>query len=254
MGRGFLARVQELVQESDIIVEMLDARFPEETRHKAIENKVKASGKKLLIVMNKADLCEKKYLENKKKQLEKETRTRTIFISAKEKDGINLLRKELAMMKTKKERTVVAIVGYPNSGKSSMINALSGKGGGRVRVSRKAGFTRGVQLINLGENFYIFDSPGVIPFGNRDEYQLFLVGAKNANQLKDMEGTALMLVKHFGKEKLAKKFGKTVLEANDENEILEKIAIEKKFFRKGALPDTQRAAREFLEVYQRNEI
>ncbi|MBL7169918.1 MAG: GTP-binding protein, partial [Candidatus Aenigmarchaeota archaeon] len=48
--------VQEVIEESDVVIEVLDARMPEETRNRKAENMVKLGRKSLIIVVNKADM------------------------------------------------------------------------------------------------------------------------------------------------------------------------------------------------------
>src|SRR5690606_27219401 len=55
------------------------------------------------------------------------------------------------------EKVKVGIIGYPNTGKSSLINILSGKGG--AGVGSDAGFTKNIQKIRLSEDVVLIDSP-----------------------------------------------------------------------------------------------
>ena len=48
-----------LVETSDIILEVLDARFIEETRNKEVEKLILSSGKQILYILNKTDLIKK---------------------------------------------------------------------------------------------------------------------------------------------------------------------------------------------------
>jgi ribosome biogenesis GTPase A len=249
MSKGFMTQINLLINEADIILEVLDARFPEKTRNKRIEEIVKRKEKKLIFVINKADLSTKKKNEKEKKKIIEEEEARVVFVSAKEKKGINLLKKEIQMAKGNKKEINIGLLGYPNSGKSSIINTLSGKGKGKVRTSSKAGYTRGLQKIKISDGAYLIDAPGIIPYEERDEFDLFLLGAKNANQLKDIETAAVKLISEM-KEKIEEKFNVK----GDEEEILEAIALEKKFFKSGGKGDTEKTARFLLEEYQKNEL
>ena len=250
MRKGFMKQLGDLIYESDIILEILDARFPDKTRNKQVEDKIVEKGKKLILVLNKTDLAGKEKIILEKKELIENEQLRVVFISAKEKNGIRLLKREIGIAGKGKKELIIGMLGYPNSGKSTLINALSGKGKGKVRTSKRAGFTRGLQRIKIAEGTYLIDAPGIIPYGETDEFELFLVGAKNANQLKDMETVALKLISEL-KEKFQEMFS---TKEEDEETLLEIIAMKRRWVKSGDKADLQKAAREVLEMYQRNKI
>ena len=255
MRTGFMKHINDLVKQSDLVLEVLDARHPEKTRNPVLETLVKKNRRKLLLVINKADLVTKEEMEKKKQDISGSSHIKTIFISALERDGINMIRREISVLSEGRTNFTVGIIGYPNVGKSTLINVLAGKGRGRVATSRKAGLTRGISKVKISEGLYLIDSPGIIPF-NEDEFDLFLVESKNPNQLKDVEMSAVKLIQAYGKERIAKAYGIELekLEGKDEEEILDEIAIKNSFLLKGGKPDMLKAARELLEKYQRHEI
>ena len=224
---GFIKQIHTLINEADIILEILDARFPQRTRNERIEKIIISKGKKLVIAINKSDLVTKKEINDAKAELIKTTSVRVVFVSAKEKNGIKLLKREISIAKGKNKDLVIGLLGYPNAGKSTIINGLSGKGKGKVRTSSKAGYTRGLQRIKISEGIYLIDAPGIIPYEERDDFELFLLGARNANQLQDIEGAALKLIQEMG-EKIKKTFN---VDGDDEDEILDAIGKNKCFLK-----------------------
>jgi len=60
MTSSFWNVVNKIIRESDVIMQVLDARFPEETRNTEIEDKVKAKSKPIIYVQNKCDMVGKK--------------------------------------------------------------------------------------------------------------------------------------------------------------------------------------------------
>src|SRR3989344_8471730 len=136
---SFWRHVNKVLVNSDIIIEVLDARMIEETRNMEIEEKIERLGKKILYVITKCDLADIKKLEEERKRLRP-----SVFISSTEKLGTTILKKKILEL-CHGERVVVGVVGYPNVGKSSLINALSGRGS--ARTSAQSGFTKGLQKI-----------------------------------------------------------------------------------------------------------
>ena len=149
---------KKVLKDANVILEVVDARIPFDTRNEIIENIAKERNKKVIIVLNKADLVPKDFLYKVKKEIEKSYPS--IIFSAKKNKGI----KELLSLlkKTAKEKGIikVGILGYPNVGKSSIINALKRKK--VATTSPKPGMTRGEMLVKLDDNIFLIDTPGII--------------------------------------------------------------------------------------------
>lgn len=221
----------KVIKESDILLEIIDARFIEDTRNKVIERKILSAGKKLIIVINKSDLVSKvKKIPN------------SIYISSKIRLGTKRLR-DLIFSKAKKNAlTKVGVLGYPNTGKSSVINSL--KGGGSARVSPESGFTKGMQYIKLNKRIMLIDTPGVIPFSKRNALKLVLIGSKNFADLKDPESVAEEIIERY-KEKIREVYG---------IKSLEELAIKYNKLKKGGVPNTKEAARILITDWQRGKL
>ena len=85
------AVMKDVVRISDIVLEILDARYVEETRNLEVEADVLRQGKKLLFVLNKADLVKPKDVV-----LPKDMRP-FVFISAIKGSGSNELKGKIKM-------------------------------------------------------------------------------------------------------------------------------------------------------------
>lgn len=150
---------REVIRTSDIVLEIVDARFIDKTRNTKLEDEVKNQSKQLIVVLNKADLVE---VNEVKKNYDLKSLEPYVFFSTKNRIGRTRLRHLIHMeaRSSSFEKARVGIIGYPNTGKSSVINALAG--GGRAGTSPQAGFTKGIQKIKFSKNILLLDTPGVI--------------------------------------------------------------------------------------------
>ncbi len=239
--------MREAIREAHIVIEVVDARDPVGTRNRKLERLIKEEGKKLLIVMNKADLVPRKWAEEYKKKSD----IPFIFVSARERKGTGILRREIKKLAKefldKEEAVKVALIGYPNVGKSTIINTLKGKKA--VKTAPIPGYTRNKHLIKLSRKIWLIDSPGVVPVENFEE--LVIKGGFPADKIEDPVKPALKLIRRIletRKEALTEKYD--IQEFENEEQILEAIGRKKGLLRKGGEVDIEEAARYFLREWQ----
>jgi hypothetical protein len=258
---------KNIVDTSDIILEILDSRFPEETRNLELEKEISKQKKKIIFVLNKTDLIDTAKLSKLKGKFYP-----YVIVSCSKRKGVKDLRdliKRLAKTITKKEkreirkdrvvvgddeRIKVGVIGYPNVGKSSLLNLLSGKAA--AGVGADAGFTRNIQKIRLSEGIVLIDSPGVIPdehysmTDNKKISKHTLFGGKSYTQVKNPDLVILELFEKY-KESLEKFYGK---EFDNSEELIEFVGNQKGFLKKGGKVNEDAASREILRSWQMGEI
>ncbi len=248
----FLDLVKDIIRISDVVLEVLDARFVEETRNAEFEKLIKEQGKKIIYVLNKADLVDvRKNFEDMRPY---------VYVSAKDGAGVRLLRNKIKEMVKKvdlkgRKRAQVGIIGYPNTGKSSLINLLARKSS--AGTGSEAGFTQGMQKIRLTSDILILDTPGVIP---GVEYSHVIkgaiqkqvkVGARTIDKIKEPDMIVFKLMEDYSEE-IEKFYG---IECRGNSEILiEKLGVKKHFLKKGGVVDEDRTSRQIIKDWQEGKI
>lgn len=239
---SFWKHVNKVIKEAEIIIEVLDARMVEETRNVELEDKVQKERKIILYVFNKCDLVS----ENKLKTIKNKLKP-SVFISSKDKLGTTILKKKILEL-SKGKSTTVGIVGYPNVGKSSLINALSGKGA--AKTSSESGYTKGFQKIRVDPRILLLDTPGVLPNKEKDQAKHAKTGALSYGKIKDVETAALKLIED--ESEMIKQHYK--IDGEDEEEVLEQIAFKFKKLSAGGKANLEVAARMLLKDWQTGKI
>lgn len=238
--------VNKVLDEADIILEVLDARFPEETRNKEVEHKIKKKGKKVIYILNKSDLLKEK-IQDIKIDLEPH-----IFTSATKNLGTTKLRKALNDHVEDKP-LMVGLVGYPNTGKSSLINVLKQRKS--AKTSSTPGFTKGLQKIRITRNIYLLDTPGVFPYRERSEEKHILINVKDYRKVKEPDLIALeILKKAYTKDKKVIENLYGIKPKKDPEKTLELIAKKFNWLLKGGKPNIDLTSRKIIQDWQRGKL
>ncbi|KAL8303918.1 hypothetical protein RB597_004709 [Gaeumannomyces tritici] len=179
------------IDSSDVIIHVLDARDPLGTRCRAVEKYLKEEKPhvKLILVLNKVDLLPTSVVASWIRVLSKEYPTAAFRSSITNPFGkgslLGLLRQFSGLLSNRKQVSV-GIVGYPNTGKSSLINALRGKK--VTTVAPVPGETKVWQYITLTKRMYLIDCPGIVPPSNDASPQdLLLRGAVRTEKVENPE-------------------------------------------------------------------
>lgn len=198
-----MRQMKEDIKLIDLIIELLDARIPLSSRNPEIDNL--GQNKARLVLLNKADLADEKQ-NSKWIEYFKKKGIVALKINSKNKQGIkeinnavNIACKEKIERNLKrgiKNRPIRAmVVGIPNVGKSTFINAYEGKN--CAKTGNKPGVTKGKQWIRLNKNLELLDTPGVLWPKFDDQkigMHLAFIGSMNDNIL-DVSELAFQLIK-----------------------------------------------------------
>ncbi|MBD3252930.1 hypothetical protein GF386_04315 [Candidatus Pacearchaeota archaeon] len=264
--------IERIIQESDLVLEILDARLVEISRNEKVEELVEDIGRPLIFVVNKSDLVSKESIKKQIKNLRK--KAEVVFISTK-KNNVKILlyaikkvfkkygKREPSVRMVGEPKTkhreakgdiVVGVLGYPNVGKSSIINALAH--GKKAKVSKKSGTTHGLQWVKATKDIKLIDSPGVIPLEEDDDIRYGLIGAKDNERLKNPEIVAIAIIKLFLKnnKKAFEKFYKISMRNNDPYKIIDEIGKSKGHLIKGGIVDENRTCSMIVRDWQQGRL
>lgn len=242
----------------DGVVCVLDARAPIATIN---QNLKKIFGEKpVLYVLNKADLADPnktdaflKYFEGKGKYVVKcdSTNTTTKRVLLQKLNAITEEKRERALAKGLNRTFRFMVAGIPNTGKSTIVNLLSGQK--KAKTGDKAGVTRDVRWLKCGA-FDLLDTPGTMPPACENQYHarhLAYIGSIN-DDILDLDDIALELL-----GELAEKYPKCLTERYGITDYSEKLAMyeavckRRGFIFRGGEFDYERGAKAIMDDFRK---
>ena len=157
--------MHKVIDSSDVLVQVLDGRDPMGTRSLALEEHLKKNfpHKHMVLLLNKSDLVPIWNIAKWVKHLSKSYPTIAYRSSLTNPFGkgalINIFR-QFDIFHRDKKNISIGFVGYPNVGKSSVINSLKER-----KVCKAApvpGETKHWQYVTLTKRIYLIDCPGTV--------------------------------------------------------------------------------------------
>ncbi|XP_011877284.1 PREDICTED: nucleolar GTP-binding protein 2-like [Vollenhovia emeryi] len=254
-SRRIWNELYKVIDSSDVILQILDARDPLGTRSPPVEKYLKTEKpyKHLMFILNKVDLVPTWVTQRWVAILSKEYPTVAFHASLTHPFGkgslINLLR-QFAKLHVDKKQISVGFIGYPNTGKSSIINTLRSK---KVcKVAPIAGETKVWQYITLMRRIYLIDCPGVVYPSSETDTEKVLKGVVRVELVQSPEDYVASVLERVKPEYIRKTYKINVW--IDHVDFLEKLARRSgKLLKKGE-PDVAIAARMVLNDWQRGKL
>ncbi|KAG4076296.1 hypothetical protein HA402_014845 [Bradysia odoriphaga] len=245
----------KVIDSSDVLIQVLDARDPLGTRSKYIEEFIKKekAHKHLFFVLNKVDLIPTWATQRWVAILSAEYPTIAFHASLTHPFGkgalINLLR-QIGKLHIDKKQISIGFIGYPNVGKSSVINALRSK---KVcNVAPIAGETKVWQYITLMKRIFLIDCPGVVYPSAETDTEKVLKGVVRVELVTNPEDYIVTLLERLRPEYVRKTY--KVEKWNDATDFLEQLAKKSGKLFKGGDPDIGSVAKMVLNDWQRGKL
>ena len=264
---GHMTKAKRMMQENikliDLVIELVDARIPVSSRNPEIDDLGK--NKARLILLNKSDLAEDKWNDAWAEYF-KEKGYSVVKVNSKKGGGIKSIQgviQEACKEKIERDRkrgilnrpVRAMVVGIPNVGKSTFINALAGKA--CTKTGNKPGVTKGKQWIRLNKNVELLDTPGILWPKFEDQtvgLRLAFIGSIK-DEILNTEELAMELI-GFLKQSypgvLKEKY--QIEESEDHFACLRNIAESRHCLVKGSELDTEKAARLMMDDFRNGRL
>lgn len=264
---GHMTKAKRMMQENikliDLVIELVDAREPVSSRNPDIDELGK--NKSRMVLLNKSDLADPRANKAWSAYFQ-EKGFHVLEINAKTGSGvkgIQSLVQEACREKMERDRkrgilnrpVRAMVVGIPNVGKSTFINAFAGKA--CAKTGNKPGVTKGKQWIKLNKGLELLDTPGILWPKFEDQavgMKLAFIGSMN-DEILQTEELALDFIKHISKrysQVIKERY--SIEEADTPLDILAGIARNRRCLKKGEELDLEKAAGMLIEDFRSGKL
>ena len=260
---GHMTKAKRMMQENikliDLVIELVDARVPMSSRNPDIDELGK--NKARLILLNKSDLAEEKQNDAWVEYF-KAKGFSVVKVNSKRGGGIKSIQgviQEACKEKIERDRkrgilnrpVRAMVVGIPNVGKSTFINALAGKA--CAKTGNKPGVTKGKQWIRLNKNVELLDTPGILWPKFEDQtvgLRLAFIGSIKDEILntEELATEIIQFLKKYYVGVLAEKYA--IIEVDDPYQCLADIAKSRHCLLRGNELDTAKAATLLIDDFR----
>ncbi len=263
---GHMTKARRQMQEDlkliDAVIELVDARIPYSSKNPDIQTM--AANKSRVLLLNKADLADPGKTSAWRAYYEAQG---YFVVPVNSKTGsvkaVNGIITQACREKIERDRRRgilnrplrAMIVGIPNVGKSTFINAFAGKS--IAKTGNKPGVTKGKQWIRLNKSVELLDTPGILWPKFEDQavgLRIALIGSINDEILVTTE-LGFELCRFLTAEypgAAAAKYG--VEECEDGNKLLARIAEKRACRRSGGELDIEKAAGFLLDDFRNGRL
>lgn len=277
--KAYYKEFKKVVDAADVVLEVLDARDPLGCRCPQVEEAVLSSGvnKKLVLILNKIDLVPRQIVDQWLKYLRNEFPT-IAFKASTQNQRQNLHQSKVSLSlasgdllatsaclgadtllkllgnycrnKDIKTAITVGIVGFPNVGKSSIINSL--KRCKACTVGATPGVTKSMQEVHLDKHVKLLDSPGIVMDNRNSDSAVILRNCVKVESIDDPVPAVEAILKRCNKRQVMEKY--LVPDYTDVHEFLSHLGKRLGKLKKGGIPNVIAAGKTVLKDWNSGKI
>jgi ribosome biogenesis GTPase A len=247
----------ETMRTVDLVIEVLDARAPHASCNPTFEALRRQGQRPALKLLNKTDAADPRQTERWLAHYNAQPGVTAVALCAKSPSEVKRLPKMCQQLipqrGTPAKPLRMIILGIPNVGKSTLMNALLKRH--LAAVGNEPAITKMQMLHQLGPGMSLIDTPGMLWPGLAPAAALKLAATHSIGRAAyDDEEVALdlgrFLLTHYG-DLLAQRFG-ALDDVGDAHELLDLVARRRTLVKKGAngAPDIARAAETLLNDFR----
>ena len=269
---GHMAKTRRMIADSlplvDIVIEILDARIPQSSKNPELDRLIKQKPK--LSLLSRASLADPA-ASRLWREYFRDVGANSIFYDCRTGENMNAISPAIKTILGEKldryesrgmsgRRVKAMIVGIPNVGKSSLINALAGQN--KAKAENRPGVTRDRQWVTTKIGIDLLDMPGVLwpKFDERTVGENLAITGAIKDDVLDIEEIAVALVARLRRtapEQLCTRYKLGTIADYDslsDYELFCLIAKKRGFLISGGEVDTERCANMLLDEFRSAKI